>query len=342
MLKKVFTVILAFAMAVTLLASCKEEVVEEGIVPSRRTLTINGKEEKFPYVMEVNGQQVSLDEYLFYFTQLRQSLDYGDITLWENEQYAALLLERTERFILQGYAVDDIAAEYGVTMTEEEKQLAIDELQELVDYYGSAEEFIRAMQGANATDVVYVEFLNRMYLYDKLQDTLYGADGAFAEDFNTVLERATTDFVHVKHILIPYGESPAEALALAEEIQQRAVSGEDFDDLRAQYDADAAGQPPYGYYFTYGYMVPEFEEMAYSLEVGEISTPVETQFGYHVIIRLPLEEADVREHYLMFSQGTTVAFEALINERIDALDVKYASNYDLLTVKNILNAFALQ
>jgi len=38
-------------------------------------------------------------------------------------------------------------------------------------------------------------------------------------------------------------------------------------------------------YFTKGKMVKQFEEVAFKLQIGEISEPVKTEFGYHIIKR---------------------------------------------------------
>jgi len=81
----------------------------------------------------------------------------------------------------------------------------------------------------------------------------------------------------------------AEARAAA--ILERALAGEDFDELVALYSED--GMPPEGYAFIEGAMVEEFCEAARALEIGEISDLVLTQFGFHIILRTePPEDPD--------------------------------------------------
>jgi peptidyl-prolyl cis-trans isomerase C len=70
----------------------------------------------------------------------------------------------------------------------------------------------------------------------------------------------------------------------ADEIRARLVKGEDFAAI-AKAESDDPGSKETGgtYTFGRGEMVPAFEQAAYSLKENEISQPVKTQFGYHVI-----------------------------------------------------------
>lgn len=86
-----------------------------------------------------------------------------------------------------------------------------------------------------------------------------------------------SESVKASHILI---EDEAKANEIVEEIN----AGLSFEDAAEKYSTcpSNANGGDLGY-FTKGRMVPEFEAVAFEMEVGEISAPVKTQFGYHII-----------------------------------------------------------
>ncbi|RPK12423.1 peptidylprolyl isomerase [Priestia endophytica] len=70
----------------------------------------------------------------------------------------------------------------------------------------------------------------------------------------------------------------------AQEVEKRLKDGEDFAKLAKEYSQDGSAQSGGDLgYFKSGQMVAEFEEAAQKLKVGEISDPVKTQYGYHII-----------------------------------------------------------
>ncbi len=86
--------------------------------------------------------------------------------------------------------------------------------------------------------------------------------------------------VHCAHILV-------EKLSLAQELKTKIAKGESFANLAKQYSIDVSKKRGGDVgYFGRGMMVPEFEKAAFSLEKGQVSDIVKTQFGYHIIKRL--------------------------------------------------------
>ncbi len=83
----------------------------------------------------------------------------------------------------------------------------------------------------------------------------------------------------------PEAYDDATAAALAQTISEQAKNGEDFDSLMEQYNQDT-GETTAGYTFGTGEMVPEFEEAAFALGLDEVSDPVKSDYGYHVIKRI--------------------------------------------------------
>ncbi len=85
--------------------------------------------------------------------------------------------------------------------------------------------------------------------------------------------------VRASHILVP-------TLTEAQAIHNKVTAGESFEDLARNNSSCPSGRNggdlgPFGR----GMMVKPFEDAAFGLEVGGLSEPIQTQFGFHVIKR---------------------------------------------------------
>src|SRR5216683_194086 len=104
--------------------------------------------------------------------------------------------------------------------------------------------------------------------------------------------------VHARHILFrtPAGDEKAskEAEDKLKAVIVRLKKGEDFAKVAAEVTEDPSGKANGGDlgYFSKDQMVPEFSEVAFKLDKGQISEPVKTQFGWHVI---KIEDKRVKE-----------------------------------------------
>ncbi|MCX7978761.1 MAG: peptidyl-prolyl cis-trans isomerase [Bdellovibrionaceae bacterium] len=94
--------------------------------------------------------------------------------------------------------------------------------------------------------------------------------------------------VRARHILIKFNpadpEAEAKTLEKARDLRRQAERG-DFAALAKSHSEDPGSKSKGGDlgYFSRGKMVPEFEAVAFSLKPGEVSEPVKTSFGWHII-----------------------------------------------------------
>ena len=96
----------------------------------------------------------------------------------------------------------------------------------------------------------------------------------------------TPEQVRASHILLETaGKNDADVKKRAEEILKQVKSGADFAELAKKVSEDKGSAPNGGDldYFGRGRMVPEFEQAAFSMQPGQISDLVKSQFGYHII-----------------------------------------------------------
>ena len=169
--------------------------------------------------------------------------------------------------------------------------------------------------------------------------------------------------IRVAHILVPFAkdtaaQDTAAVLARAEELYQQAVAGEDFAELAKSFSADSGSAKRGGVLpvLGLGEMIEPFEKAAFALQQpGDISRPVKTRFGYHIIKIVdvkpaqakPLKEVRAEIEALYQQQAAIRAFAEdaenfsnMVYEQSESLQpVAERFGLKIQTVKNVTRDF---
>lgn len=198
----------------------------------------------------------------------------GDITKADlyDEMKDAIGLQVVENLILQ----QAIESEFSVSDKEVEE-----EIKKQKEQYGDSFEMYLAQSGM--TEKFFEKNVKSQMIQTKMLDSLKVTD----EEIKAGLANAKKE-IHARHILVEDDKT-------AKEVRSKLEEGGDFEELAKEYSTEPAAQDTGGDlgWFGTGRMVPEFEKAAFALKKGEISEPVKSSFGYHVIELLDTREAKV-------------------------------------------------
>ncbi len=248
-----------------------------------------------------------------------------DAFLREYEQgYLSVLIRRA--------VLEPEAEARGLEITEEDVEA---EIETIKGEFPSENAFEEALREQNITlsqleDLVYDQLLE-----DGLR-TEVTADAAPTEDeLRAHYEENLADFseTEAQHILV---EDQALAQEITDDLQAASDKKVDrlFDKLAAKHSIDqsnAANGGELGFYSA-GDFVEPFERAAAKLEIDEISDPVETEFGFHVIRvtdrrTAPFEEVEEQLLAELGEQAEEEAWEAWVKARYDEADVEVNPRY---------------
>lgn len=186
------------------------------------------------------------------------------------------------------------AAEYSIDPTEEEVDARVNELVAEFSPTATLEQYL---ESANASEAGIRLYARQLIIQQAIEDRL--ADDytkPTAEDAAAELAEFPLDWAEVcsAHILVATKEE-------AEDVLVRLDGGEDFGELATELSIDTqsgANAGDLGCVAPSGF-VPEFAEAAMDAEIDTPTEPVESQYGYHIILvssRTTAEEADVLEY----------------------------------------------
>ena len=351
---RVFAFLLALVMAVSL-AACADTGADPDASPTIDTgvkdlwQAAAGLPSDFE-LLTINGNPVEAQFYRYWLVsnvyQLEQNFLYmfGEGLDWSDEVFAdsckADALNAAQFYLTIVFK----ARELGLEMTQEQVDELEAELDQVREGLGGQEALEDELRKIGLDYDTYYTINATYYYYERLCDNLYPEMPSDEE----------LDILGAKHILLMTvdpstkealdEETIAEKKATAEALlsQLRAAEGEAqlalFDELMNEYSEDTGlAANPDGYLFTAGTMVSAFEDTTRALEFGQISDVVESEWGYHIILRLdPVEHPDIEATR---EEAVADLTEDQINAWIKEADIVFSEEYENLNVQRIYETF---
>lgn len=252
--------------------------------------------------MKVNGTEIPVKAVEYELNRLIRFYAGHGMTEDRIREQLPLLKEKAERQAVGTALLFQEAAKLDLPVSEDEIDASVKRME---DDAGGAGRFkdILAKQGGNMVQLRAE--IARGKKVDKLVDKLCADAGEPTEDeAKAFFEEHREEFgkeaqVRAQHILVsPKGGDAAAkdaALSKIKAIRERVAAGSDFSEEAAAHSDCPSGKQAGGSlgWFSRGMMVKEFDEAAFSLPVGGLSDIVETQFGYHVILKNDEQPASV-------------------------------------------------
>lgn len=224
-------------------------------------------------------------------------------------------------------AIFSVAAEYEVTLDKDDREEVGQNIESLVGSFEDDEDFDSALAEYNMTRELYTSLSQINMLETNLREYVIDeASGIIKSDDVTVESDIAQNFIAAKQILISNddGDDSEENRFLANDILAKLEAGEDFDALVEEYGEDENMDAQYGRYFTHGMFPDEFEEAALSLGEGELSGVIESDVGFHIILRMPIDDEYVEDNFetLRYYYLNRV-FNEMLEERAGEFNAEY-------------------
>lgn len=324
-------------------------------------------------VLTVDGENADWGEFFYwlYYCYTNYVNDMGAVTdfstpyIYNSEMtIGEMLIDAAKSYCVQYHALDVNARKEGVELTKEDEEalqaLLESDIKEIAGEDGTEEELFAALEETYVSRELY-ELMNRTAaLYSRAYNTLYGGTGEKLTEQEVKDFADEYSFMTAKHILIqttdaegePIDEAAkAEKLAEAEEIyaQLEGKSGQElesaFDALMQEKSEDTGlAAFPDGYCFTADDMVTEFSEAVAALEPGQLSGIVESSFGYHIILRMPLTAEDrvlqfdsTGTPYTIRAVAAANLYEARLNGWIENAETVWAAEFEDLDLNELFD-----
>lgn len=285
-----------------------------GVVCLAATVLLTGCGKK-DVAATVNGKPISIEDYeREYKMQAQQAMaQYGDDFLMQKspdgkQTMGEIMRQNTLDNLVRFEIYKQDAEEKGIKITDKDVD---GEYKKMVDMYGGEEKLQDALKENDLTVDQMKKYMKTNLLMRQYQEKMLKELEPTEEELKAYYDKHKDEFktAEASHILVKTKEE-------AEAIKKELDGGADFAKLAKEKSLDTGSGQNGGSLgqFTPGQMVKEFDEKVFSMKPGEISDPVKTQFGYH-IIKLEKISSD-------FKGAKDAVKEAVIRDKFKAYNEK--------------------
>ena len=338
--------------------------------PDEVVMTLDGSDvtwEEYFYWLYYSGIQVSnyINQMSSYMAAYGMNVTWDDAADDSGISFKDYVVQLAEENVRQIHSIKKLAKENDVTLTSDdikaiEEQRTTD-MQNICGGEVSDEEFEAALMETYYLPMKVYDDMNEInYLYKNCFAKLYGEDGELMDEAKAEKFIEDKGYLNATHILLmTIDPSTGEALddaAIAEkkelaeklaaelaEIKDVEELKERFAELKQEYCEDTGKEAyPDGYIFTPGTMVAEFEDTVKALENYQVSEPVLSKFGYHIIMRLPLTVESVLS---TSESGTELDARAMaanqeygemLDACYDSIEAEYKDGFDNFSIAEFI------
>jgi foldase protein PrsA len=279
-------------------------------------------------VAVVNGEEINIDDYLknFKILEYTYTVAYGE-EIWA-EEYNGLplkdvIMEELLNNLITERIISQIVSEKGIEIAETDIDIYYLDFQDAIDSDADLANFY----AENDINEAFIrEQIKRQLIVDEYYKIV--EDGVKADE--TQLADMYDNFkleVKASHILVPTEEVAMSVLSRLETEDFATVASEVSEDPGSKDSGGDLG------FFARNVMIPEFEAAAFKMEIGEMSEPIQTDYGYHIIkvedyhTLNGLMETGITEDEIEMFKNYIVSF--LANDEFDTQVAQLYENADI-------------
>ena len=234
-------------------------------------------------------------------------------------------------------AVERIAEDNNISLSDEDYEELEENKEEVISNVGGKSEFKKLLRKNNITEAAYDKFYYINKLYDKVFEELYSSgkkNDLTTEEKESAKEEYFEKYLKIQQIVlakidVSTGSDLSDTIinqkeTLADSILTEAINGADFEDLIIKYSEEAQEKGNNTYYYAKGDLLENIESVVVGLGTGSISDVIETDYAFHIVKRLELDDSKLENYYDIVRNNKLVDD---IQDMIEDYKIFYENSY---------------